>query len=333
MSPLISIIMPAYNSAAFIAESIQSVRSQTWQEWELIIVDDGSTDETAKVVKEFAAADRRIKYIYQTNQRQAHARNTGIRHASGDLIAFLDNDDLWLPRKLELQWQVIDETRADLVFSNGFVFLDDDTTNESQDFPIVTGHYTGQEMLDLKVIRNRIPVLTVLVRRELLMAAGGFDVDERYWGSDDYELWCRLAHGGATFFGMKERLARYRVHGAAMTIRQSSRLELSQYNIAVKYAPLSRLDARTQRERLTQAYRRIIGALLAEGNQAEALARLPELRRLDSWGWKSVGLRLIARRAPRHYTRLQNINRRLRGVLRFDGASVRDASSREARES
>lgn len=302
--------MPAYNSAAFIAQSIQSVIEQTWQDWELIVVDDGSTDDTAEIVKRFAAADARVKYIYQTNQRQAHARNTGIRASSGDLIAFLDNDDLWLPRKLELQRQAIDDNQSDFVFSNGFVFLDYNTTDESRDFPIITGRFTGQEMLDLEVIRNRIPMLTVLVRREVLTAAGGFDVDERYWGSDDYELWCRLAHGGATFFGMEERLVRYRVHGAAMTIRQTSRLEASTYNIVTKYAPLSRLNARTRHTRITRAHRALINALLAEGKVDEALSRLPESRRLDCWGWRSIIQRWLVKLLPRHYTRLHHARTR-----------------------
>jgi glycosyltransferase involved in cell wall biosynthesis len=100
---LVSVIMPAYNAGKYIAQSIRSVAAQTCAGWELVVVDDGSTDDTAEVVRGFASADARVKYVQQANGRQGRARNNGIAHAAGDLIAFLDADDLWVERKLELQ--------------------------------------------------------------------------------------------------------------------------------------------------------------------------------------------------------------------------------------
>ena len=114
----ISIIMPAYNAEKFIRESITSVLQQTYSNWELIIVDDGSTDNTKKIIQAFAQQDGRIHYIYQPNGKQGKARNAGIRHASGDLIAFLDADDLWTKDKLEKQGSLIRRTNADLIFSD-----------------------------------------------------------------------------------------------------------------------------------------------------------------------------------------------------------------------
>src|ERR1044071_7783966 len=107
--PLVSVIMPAYNAERYIAASVRSVLAQTYQNWELIIVDDGSTDGTAAVAKSFAEADGRVRYVYQPNGRLGNARNTGIRHARGPLIAFLDSDDLWMERKLELQLKAMEE--------------------------------------------------------------------------------------------------------------------------------------------------------------------------------------------------------------------------------
>jgi glycosyltransferase involved in cell wall biosynthesis len=98
--PLVSVIMPAYNAARFIGAAIESVLAQTYRNLELIVVDDGSTDATATVVTEFG---NRVRYIYQDNARQAAARNVGLRYARGELLAFLDADDLWLPEKLERQ--------------------------------------------------------------------------------------------------------------------------------------------------------------------------------------------------------------------------------------
>jgi len=98
--PLVSVIMPAYNAAPFIAAAIDSVLAQTYTQFELIVVDDGSTDETAHIVHSYG---RRVRYIFQQNARQAAARNCGLRQASGELCAFIDADDIWLPEKLEKQ--------------------------------------------------------------------------------------------------------------------------------------------------------------------------------------------------------------------------------------
>lgn len=99
---LVSIIMPAYNAEKLIAESIDSVLGQTYQNWELLIADNNSNDNTAKIIKDYAVKDSRIKYIKATEgQTAAFARNTSIKQAQGAFIAFLDSDDLWLPEKLE----------------------------------------------------------------------------------------------------------------------------------------------------------------------------------------------------------------------------------------
>ena len=109
-SPLVSIIMPAYNASAFIAEAIRSVLDQTYSNWELIIVDDGSTDETPLVVRSFV--DKRVKYIRKERQGQSAARNTAMQRASGVYLSFLDADDLFLPRKLELQIKYLERQRS-----------------------------------------------------------------------------------------------------------------------------------------------------------------------------------------------------------------------------
>ncbi len=98
--PLVSVILPAYNAARFIGAAIDSVLAQTYSRFELIVVDDGSTDHTASILRGYGD---RVRYIYQRNARQAAARNKGLRHATGELMAFIDADDIWLPQKLEKQ--------------------------------------------------------------------------------------------------------------------------------------------------------------------------------------------------------------------------------------
>ncbi|MBK8368417.1 MAG: glycosyltransferase family 2 protein [Bacteroidetes bacterium] len=118
---MISIITPAYNAGNYIAETIESVLAQTYQNWELIIVDDGSTDNTADIVKSYLT-DARIQYFYQKNGKQGKARNLAISHSKGTYLAFLDADDLWIPKKMQLQMQVIQTHNVDVVFSQGWLF-------------------------------------------------------------------------------------------------------------------------------------------------------------------------------------------------------------------
>ena len=101
--PLVSIITPCYNSACFVSDTILSVLNQTYQNWELLITDDGSTDASVSIVNSFIAKDNRIYLFKIENGGAAIARNSSIKHAKGKYIAFLDSDDLWLPTKLEKQ--------------------------------------------------------------------------------------------------------------------------------------------------------------------------------------------------------------------------------------
>ena len=119
MNPLVSIITPSYNSAKFIAETIQSVQNQTHQNWEMIIVDDGSSDETEIVVLSIIQNDNRIQFHkLSQNSGPAVARNTGIEKASGDYMTFIDADDIWFPTFIENNIKTIQETGIPFVFSS-----------------------------------------------------------------------------------------------------------------------------------------------------------------------------------------------------------------------
>jgi len=198
------------------------VLAQTYSDWELIVVDDGSTDDTASVVQEFCSRDGRIKYFFQENGRLGKARNTGITKASGSLIAFLDSDDLWLENKLELQTQALREQNADVVFCNAYVFSDENPLDESRQLQSSAGRLAGAAFFDSLVLRNQIPVLTVLLKKSALEQTGLFEEAEPFHGCEDIDLWMRLAQAGFVFYGMPATLARYRRHTAAMTAVQVS---------------------------------------------------------------------------------------------------------------
>lgn len=116
---LISIILPTYNRASLLLRAVQSVIDQTYPHWELIIWDDGSTDDTAVVVKAFN--DNRIRYYHDANHGAAYARNRAIAQANGEIIAFLDSDDVWHPEKLGIQVTVLEQCpEIEMIFSNFF---------------------------------------------------------------------------------------------------------------------------------------------------------------------------------------------------------------------
>lgn len=119
MNALVSIITPTYNSAKHIAETIQSVQNQTYKNWEWIIVDDGSTDNTKEIILDFQAKDTRIHFVkLNQNSGPAIARNTGIEKATGDFMTFLDADDIWFPTFIENSLNTIQKTKIPFVFSS-----------------------------------------------------------------------------------------------------------------------------------------------------------------------------------------------------------------------
>lgn len=125
-TPLVSVIIPAYNSAKFAAKAVESVLAQTYQNYELIVIDDGSTDNTKEVLNRFAG---RVNYIFQENRGPSAARNMGIKVAQGEYICFLDADDTWLPMKLEVQLAFMKNNRGIVL-----LFSDEEETDDKKMF-------------------------------------------------------------------------------------------------------------------------------------------------------------------------------------------------------
>ena len=221
---LVSVIMPAYNAEKYILQSIESVIQQTYSNWELIIVDDGSTDGTAKIIKRKSENDGRIKYFYQQNSKQGKARNLAIKNSSGKYLAFLDADDLWHPEKLFKQINCIQEKSVDLVFSDCYVFKNN-VNDVSHKMNTYKGVLKGEQALKLFLEVNQIPILTVMANRESIIAAGNFTDDSSIQNAEDYHLWMKMILNGSTFFGMDEALSYYRIHENQNT-KQDSRVPL-----------------------------------------------------------------------------------------------------------
>jgi glycosyltransferase involved in cell wall biosynthesis len=204
--PLISVIITSYNQARFVTYTVTSVLEQTYSPLEVIVVDDGSTDETKA---ELAPYLDKIRYIYQLNQGVSVARNTGIKAAKGELIAFLDGDDLWLPHKLALQVECLEKSRdVGLVHSNVSYFGANDEGERQTKGALTT--YAGDCYAEL-LLRNRITTSSVLVRRDCLKQVGLFDEGIRKASTEDYDLWIRIARY-FEFAYVPDPVVLYRVH-------------------------------------------------------------------------------------------------------------------------
>jgi len=188
--PTVSVVIPTYNRAEFLAQAIDSVLSQTCQDFEVIVVDDGSTDDTAQVV---SAYGDRVRYVpIPHSGLPAVARNAGLQVARGEYIAFLDSDDQWLPDKLTGQLEALDPLHnVSLVCSNALVW-DGET-----DVPLRTGLPEGRghsgHVLARLLEANFIITSTVVVRRSYLNQVGPFCESRQLRVGEDYDLWLRLA--------------------------------------------------------------------------------------------------------------------------------------------
>jgi glycosyltransferase involved in cell wall biosynthesis len=204
--PLVSVVIPTYNYGHFLAEAIQSVLEQTFRDFEIIVVDDGSTDNTREVIEQFGDS---VRYIHQNNQGVAVARNNGIKAARGQYIAFLDADDLWLPQKLQLQTALFEECpHVGLVYSTVYLF-------ESKSGAIV-GEYPVSCCRKGKVLRDLymypfIPSPTPLIPKDVFNVVGCFD--NRFDPKEDSEMWLRIA-ARYEFAFVPKPLAKYRLHGS-----------------------------------------------------------------------------------------------------------------------
>lgn len=184
--PLVSIVIATYNMAAYVPLAVKSVLDQIYKNIEVIIVDDGSTDDTRDALKTYLS-DPRVRYFFQENKGQAAAKNYGVRESQGEYVAFLDGDDMWDPEKLDLQIPLLLQSEAvGLVYSR--VLYIDETGKELRvaDNELFRGRVSGPLL-----IRNFIGFGTCVVKKECFDRLGGFE--ERIHMGIDYELWLRFS--------------------------------------------------------------------------------------------------------------------------------------------
>ncbi|NOY22054.1 MAG: glycosyltransferase family 2 protein [Acidobacteria bacterium] len=207
MSSELSVIMPVYNSKKFLEESANSVLSQQYDSLELLLIDDGSTDGSRVLIHKLSAQDRRVRPIFlPSNSGPARSRNAGIEQATGQFIAFLDSDDVWLPEKLKLQLQFMKETGAAVSFT---AYRKMDLSGKLGETVRVPEKANYHKLLKT----NSIGMLTAVYDRKQVGTRLLPDILKR----QDYALWLQILRDGHVARGLNRVLAHHRIHGNSIS--------------------------------------------------------------------------------------------------------------------
>ena len=262
--------MPAYNAEKFIDQTIESVLSQTFKNWELIIINDGSSDQTKQVAEKYHLKDERIKVINQVNKKQGGARNAGLTVAKGEWIAFLDADDLWESTKLNKQLAVTALfPDVDLIYSNGYFFSDNNLI-DTKHYVAPVGEFTSSKMYKMLFEKNQIPVLSVILKRRMLEDVGLQDEREIIQGCEDFDYWIRIAKGDNVFYGMEDRLFYYRKHNNNMSSNNVT-MSLAGTAVLIKNYEKERFTMTETREIFKPLINYLVFILLNDSNRKDVI--------------------------------------------------------------
>jgi glycosyltransferase involved in cell wall biosynthesis len=276
-SPLVSIVIPTYNYGRFIGETIDSALAQSYSPMEVIVVDDGSTDDTRE---RLAGYGDRVRYIYQQNRGLSAARNTGIEAAHGEFIALLDSDDLWLPDKLEKQVAVcVQDPHTGLVGTERFAI---DETGQRLDYDAGRCSRDGFCELTMRDLLE-FPAFSpssVLARKDAFLAVGGFN--EHLQGAEDMHMWVRVA-ANFRVLRLNATLTGQRFHLKSMSHQADSMLRAFQGALNELFTGVPQLQGHARWRRVAEArmYREVAFMRYSSGNRVGALLDL--LRSSSRW--------------------------------------------------
>ena len=214
---LVSVIIPCYNQAQYLDDALSSVLNQTYANWECIIVNDGSTDNTEEIANKWCELDSRFKYVYKKNGGLSSARNFGLRNASGKYVQFLDSDDLIKPEKFSEQLKDLDE--SEISISDYFSFIDG--TNDAAPHRYLSPFlsevdYKKEIILDWEY-RKSIPCHSVLFERRLI-DENKLSFNENLPNHEDWVFWVKLFYYSKSIKNNKNEFAFYRIHNRSMSV-------------------------------------------------------------------------------------------------------------------
>lgn len=301
-SELVSVVIPTFNYGRYVAEAVESVLAQTYRPVEVIVVDDGSTDDTPSRLLPYAD---RIRVIRQTNQGLSAARNAGVRAARGGLVALLDSDDLWHPRRLEIQMRYLAAHPTTGLVASGHL------SDLGAGWPEVTDlDGTGARAVSVRelLIRARFGTCGVLIRRECFDTVGDFDTSLR--SAEDRDMWLRIAERFAVV-KLEAPLWYYRPHDGSMSWA-AARMEENELTVlrrALETLGTVRGDVPLRCKALSYALKSAAVRYLATGQPGRALARLV----------RSFALWPLPYRADERITRFERVKMVVLSLLQLAG--------------
>lgn len=221
-SSRVSVVVTCYNGQRWIGQAIDSALAQSYPHRRIIAVDDGSEDSSPAVLERYRRNAGLEVVRHPRNRGIPSTKNTGLRQASGEYVAFLEQDDQWEPEYLERQVSVLDsDSRLGMVFSSA-VYLDPEGCRLLRQRPVLLPQEPPQAVVEAFFRRNPVTAMSsVVMRRSAVEELGGFD--ERYWGADDYDLWLRMA-GAYRIAHLAETLVLYRVHSGSFSMAAADRM-------------------------------------------------------------------------------------------------------------
>ncbi|MCD6421776.1 glycosyltransferase family 2 protein [bacterium] len=286
--PKISVVIPAFNAQDTVASTLFSVFWQTFRDLEVIVVDDGSTDNTEAVVKECASfSPFPFCYLRQSNKGPASARNHGFREAKGEYLIWLDADDIWLPDRLRLLFYELKKKKADLCTSDAYLWLP-----PAQILGTYYQRYPLPSKLSFEELLKRNFVFTsTLMRREVWEKVGGLCEEREIIGVEDYEFWLRVIKAGFKLQILKEPLMLYRLNPEGLSAKEEKiSLALLRVFALAEKLNLSDKEKEILSQRKKALFFHLASLALKEGNQKKLREWLKEAQKeganpLRIWLW------------------------------------------------
>ena len=282
MNKLVSIIIPTYNAGKYIKETVDSALAQTYKNIEIIVVDDGSTDDTKNILAPYIETGK-VQYVFQQNKGLSGARNAGIKIAKGEYIALLDADDIFLPEKIEQQVNHLEKNPGcDVSYCDLYHFWDEEPDKLLK---LNYKYYSGAEVLPRLLEKSFIAPLTVVIRKSVFGRFGYFD--ENLKRSEDLDFYFRLAYGGAQICFLPQILAKLRMlkKGNLQSVESQPQVKLTILQVIQNLNDKMTLEDRQKYHTAfyLKKYRlKVALAYLMVGNKQEAKNYMP------FWVWLLV---------------------------------------------
>jgi teichuronic acid biosynthesis glycosyltransferase TuaG len=291
--PAVSVIIPAYNAESFLARAIRSVEQQTFTDFEVVVVDDGSSDRTADIARSFGS----VRFLQQPHLGAAAARNRALEEVTGDLIAFLDADDEWLPEKLAHQLEFMESLGSSCSYTDSYIIR----RERRRRYSALAHPYRGEilrPLIEDWLDQAFITMNTFVAARTLLREIGGFEDGLPTASNEDYGLWLKLALLGTRFDYLDEPLAIYhRGHTSdssdAVAMVERHQLALEYFSSMYDFSPEAQVAIARA---LTRSHATLAVELLKQRRFREAA---PHLRRSSVHDFVRKGRLFVRRRTGR----------------------------------